>query len=141
NIDFNALPRNTLERLVGCLGGSAYPAPILADKSSYVGALVGWIFLLILSVVVLLAAVLADFGSLYSGIQGGEMIALYAIAIFFMVLSVLSLIRRIVLQKSLPFAPGRYLFPMDYVDARNSRLRIIPTALLSDLKGVHHHTN
>src|SRR5207237_7618978 len=134
-VDFNALPRNTRERLVACITGTARPAPLLAAKSSYAGAIFGWIVLLMLSVGALLVGVLEDFGSLYGdGIQGAGMIAVYVASLFFVVLSVLSLVRRIVLQKSLPFPPGRYLFPMDFVDARSARLRIVPTALLSDIK-------
>lgn len=89
--------------------------------------------------------VLASYGyaSAYNSgsVQGPIALLMYVGAIFLGVYSLIAIIRRTTLRASLPFMPGRYLFPMDLVDAREKTLRIIPLASLVDLQAVHHHTN
>lgn len=141
-IDFNKLPKATRERLIGCLSGQFSPRPILSDRFSSSGT-VGWVMLLLACGATLLMLASYGFGSAYNSgsVQGPIALLLYVAAIFFGVYSIVSIIRRTKLRASLPFMPGRYLFPMDFIDARDKTLRIVPLASLVDLQAVHHHTN
>lgn len=141
-IDFNKLPKTARERLIGCIAGQFSPRPILADRFSASGT-VGWVLLIIVCGIALLMLAANGFASAYSSnaVQGPISLLIYIAAIFLGIYSIIAIIRRSSLKASLPFIPGRYLFPMDLVDAREKTLRIIPLASLVDLQAVHHHTN
>lgn len=141
-VDFNKLPKSVRERLIGCIAGNYSPRPILSERFSQAGT-VGWIFLLILCGGLLLWLVTAGFASAYSdfSVQHPAFLILYVGAVFLGVYAILSILRRAKLKALLPFTPGRYLFPMDFIDARQRTLRLLPLTSLIDLQAVHHHTN
>jgi hypothetical protein len=141
-IDFNKLPKSVRERLIGCIAGNYSPRPLLAERFSQAGT-VGWILLALLSGAVLLGLVAYGFASPYSdgSVQSPALLLLYIGAAFLGAYSLLATLRRIKTKALLPFTPGRYLFPMDFVDARSRTLRILPLGSLIDLQAVHHHTN
>jgi hypothetical protein len=141
-IDFNLLPRQARERLVACIAGQASPVPILAERSSQKGAIVGWILLLVVLSIVTVALLFTGIGDLgTSGITPLLIIVVYWILFFLILFSLLSIVRRILLRKPYPYQAGRYVFPTDFVDARTGTLRIVPMRLLTDFKGTHMHTN
>lgn len=142
-VDFNKLPEKVRERFVASAHAQEVPIPILADRLRMGTAAAGWGFLLVCSVVGLIALVATGFGDVWSdiGVEPVAFIALYALCLFLGIYSVLAIMKRKRLVSSLPYPPGRYLFPMDFVDARTHQLRIIPMATLADFRGVHHHTN
>jgi hypothetical protein len=142
NIDFNQLPLATRERFIRSTANQQLPQPILSDRLGTTGATVGWGFLFLCALGGLLLVVFADFGRVNGGgLQGPGWIAGYVTTTFLAFYSILALVRRRTLVKALPFQPGRYLFPMDFVDATSSVLKIIPMSSMTDFRGVHHHTN
>jgi hypothetical protein len=141
-IDFNKLPKSVRERLIGCIAGNYSPRPILSERFSQAGT-VGWILLVLLCGGLLLGLLAYGFAEPYSdgSVQSPALLILYVGAMFLGVYSLFAILRRAKLKALLPFVPGRYLFPMDFVDARNRTLRILPLGSLIDLQAVHHHTN
>ncbi len=141
-VDFNTLPQATRERFIQCTRGQQMPQPILADRLGTAGAIVGWGLLFVCAAGGLLLFVVASFGKPDDlGLQGPGFIALYASLAFLAVYSILAIIRRSVLVRSLPFTPGRYVFPTDFVDATSNVLKITSMGSMVDFRGVHHHTN
>ena len=137
-VDFNALPREVRERLIACMQHQSYPYPLLSSIPSQGAAIAGWFFLALIGASILLGALFAEFGRT---LQPTPMILLYVAGVALVVLSVLFLIRRVLLGSALPYKPGRFLFPMDFIDAQERTLRIVPMAMLIDFRGVHQHTN
>src|SRR5215210_595960 len=117
-IDFNKLPKSTRERLIGCIAGNFSPRPVLSERFSQAGT-VGWVFLVLLCGATLLGLVSYGFASPYSSgsVQSPALLLLYVGATFLALYSILAIIRRTKIRALLPFVPGRYLFPMDFVDA------------------------
>jgi hypothetical protein len=141
-VDFNRLPASVRERFIACTENRQAPLPIVSDQLGMGLALFGWGSLLVLSAIGLLVVVTADFGEVYgSGLQEGAWIAAYVILGFLTVYSLLAMIRRKRLISSLPYRPGRYLFPMDFVDAKSDKLRLLPMSSMVNFQGTHHHTN
>jgi hypothetical protein len=135
-VDFNAMPEAARERLIGCLRRTALPGPILADISSFRRAIVGW------GVVGVVGAGLAGLTAWFRfgrTVQGVGAILGYGIGVALIVLAVLGVARRVKLRAKLPFPAGRYLFPMDFIDARDPLLRLIPMNTLVEFRGVHQH--
>jgi hypothetical protein len=139
-IDFNKLPKETRERFSAATRDEGSPSAIVSTQLGMGMAALGWGSLLVAALGTLGVAAAGGFGRV-SSIQSPAWAGLYVAAIFVAVYSVLAMVRRWRLLKSLPFAPGRYLFPMDFVDATSNTLRIVPVAGLIDFRGVHHHTN
>lgn len=141
-IDFNKLPKSVRERLITCIAGQASPAPVLLDRGS-AAAPVGWAFLALVAGAVLFGVATSGYARPYdsASVQGPIALLFYAGAIFVVAYSILAFIRTRKLRAVLPFLPGRYLFPMDFVDARERTLRVVPMVMLVDLSAVHHHTN
>lgn len=137
-VDFNALPKSVRERFLGGIDGTVPPRPLLAVESPYKGALFGWSCLVLLGVVTVYGMLVSGYGV---RVQGPEAIVGYLAGFGFAIAGVLAIVRRVRLQRALPWKPGRYLFPMDCIDARTSNLRLIPMNSLIDFRGVHHHTN
>jgi hypothetical protein len=137
-VEFNALPRSVRERFIGCTARKGSPEPILSDTPSYAGAIVGWTLLAMTGAAIFLGVASAGYGK---EVQDSAAVLGYAAGIATAAFGVFSLVRRIVLQQALPFKPGRYMFPMDLVDAREPTLRIVPMHALIDFRGVHQHTN
>ena len=121
-VRFNDLPRETRERFVECTNQRAAPLPIVCNQLGRGWAVVGWGVLLLLAVGGLRFLVTDDYGVAYdaSGLQGAAYIPVYALAVFVGIYSLLAIIRRLCLLGCLPFVPGRYLFPLDFVVAVSS---------------------
>jgi hypothetical protein len=132
-VDFNALPKAVRERLVGCVEHAALPRPLLAEVSSSRGAAFGFAVLFLFGCAVVALTALFRFGQ---AVQGPFAMAGYAVGIALAILGVLAMIRRSKLASVLPFAPGRYLFPVDFVDARSRMLRLVPLCALIDIRSV-----
>lgn len=141
-IHFNKLPKSVRERLIASIAGQASPYPVLSDRASGAGT-AWWIILALVCGGALLKLTTSGYGSAYDSfsVQHPAALLAYIGLLFLVAYSVLAIIRRKRLASILPFTPGRYLFPMDFVDARDPTLRLIPMAALVDLSAVHHHTN
>ena len=71
-VEFNALPLEIRERLVGCLGGGGAPAPVLAQPTKILGGAIGFGLLAGLGGVIVLGLAVNRFGHLAWGIQAGS---------------------------------------------------------------------
>jgi hypothetical protein len=137
-VDFNALPREVRERLIACMQHTSYPYPLLSAVTSQGAAIAGWVILALVGGLIVLVPLAADFGR---KLQDPAMIAAYALGVAVVLLSGLFLARRVMLGNALPYKPGRFLFPMDFIDATDRNLRVVPMSALVDFRGVHQHTN
>lgn len=143
-VAFDALPKKVRERFVAITIGTGAPTPLLSEKTAQPTKIVGLSILALLVLAVFVAAVVAGIGNLYRDESiHGPLVVLggyvpVAFALFFLLLVI---VQRKVVGSPFPFQPGRYLFATDFVDARTSTLRILPTKLLSDFNGTHMHTN
>jgi hypothetical protein len=141
-VDFNTLPQATRERFIQCTRSQQMPQPILSDRLGTAGAAVGWGFLFVCAAGALLGVMVASFGRTDElGLQGPGFAVAYALLAFLAVYSILAIVRRSVLMRSVPYTPGRYIFPMDFVEATSNILKITPMASMVDFRGVHHHHN
>jgi hypothetical protein len=137
-VHFNTLPEKVRKRFIDCLAGRAEPRPLLSAGRPWIGALIGWAFLA-LGASALMLGLGAD--GLGSDLQEPPMLALYAVCGLALLASLIAIVRRVRLQKALPFQPGSYLFRLDLVEAFGPRLRILPMSKLTDFGATHHHTN
>jgi len=137
-VDFNALPRDVRERLIACMQQQAFPYPLLSSVPSQGAAIAGWSILALIGAGILVAALAADFGR---KLQTPTALIAYFLGIAIVALSILFLVRRVRLGSTLPYKPGRFLFPMDFIDASERVLRIVPMNSLINFDGVHQHTN
>jgi hypothetical protein len=137
-VDFNALPREVRERLIACMQHQSYPYPLLSNIPSQGAAVAGWVFLALVGAATLLGVLFVEFGRT---LQTAPVIVLYMLGLAIIVLSIMFLVRRVMIGSSLPYKPGRFLFPMDFIDASERHLRVVPMAALVDFRGVHNHTN
>lgn len=137
-VDFNALPQHIRERLVASFKKQGWPQPILSDTPSFGCAAFGWGFLALNALGTSFAALANGFGERR---QEAGMIALHGIGFALFVASVLMIVRGLMLRKSLPFPPGRYMLPLDFIVATDRMLQIIPMSSLVNFQGVHQHTN
>jgi hypothetical protein len=143
-VEFNSLPKAARERFVAITRGTAGPAPALAEKTATGSKVLGLAFLAAMLAALALGVAAVGFGDWYNAypIHGPALVAFGYVPLFFLLVLVLVVIAHRVLRGSpFPFLPGRYLFATDFVDARTGKLRIVPTALLTDFKGTHMHTN
>lgn len=144
-VHFNRLPQPVRERFVDCVSGVAggSSTPILSDRLGRAGAVTGYLCLSLVCAVVGVWFVRAGYGDLYSksGVQGPGHLVAYVAAFFGAAAFALAAVKRVRLLRALPFSPGRYLFALDFVDARSERLRLVAMSSLIDFRGVHHHTN
>lgn len=143
-VDFNSLPRATRERFVDSTSEAPSLAPVFADRHSTGGTIFWWGVLGLICAFVLVLAVVNDFGRLdgYSiAVQPAVLLPVYFFAVLLLVASGLGIAFELKRRASLPFQAGRYLFPLDFVDARTPELRIISLSELANFQAVHHHTN
>ncbi|WP_375754495.1 hypothetical protein [Corallococcus exercitus] len=140
-VDFNALPRATRERLVAGTSPRGEVSPILADRSFRGGpwwtcAVVGigafCLYLLYHQVVT---------GELNRPWRDEPWLNLLncALTVFSLLAAVLVLLFQDTWRKALPFHPGRYVFPFDFVDATTRRLRITPMTALAETRREDHY--
>jgi hypothetical protein len=137
-IHYNQLSVEQRQRLIGCFSSESAPAPILQEQLSIKGAIFGFLCLSALGMVGLLFVLTVDFGKSYSGIQSPFWLAAYGVAFFLIFYGVVKSVQRYLMGKNFPFTPGRYLFPLEIVDARKSVLRILPMAAMTDFRPPPH---
>lgn len=143
-VDFNELPRATRERFIAALRAPGYAfggnGPVFAQAST-TGAVVGWVLLLLCAGGAFLAVTKSHYGSPWEPQQSAGYLVAYVGLLFLCVLAIVGLVRRTLLSKALPFAPGVYLFPVDLVVARSKDLVLYPLASLLRLQPTHHYRN
>lgn len=137
-VDFNSLPQHIRERLVASFQKQGWPQPILSDTPSFGCAAFGWGFLALTALSIGLTSMAADFGSRRH--EAGYII-LHGFAAALFIASILSIIRGRIQRTSLPFPPGRYMLPLDFIIATDRMLKIIPMSSMVNFQGVHQHTN
>ncbi len=140
-IHFNALPEEVRQRFVDRITGEEKPGPLYRDPApSGVGGLVFWLLVGLAGLAILCSY---GYGSLWGdgGFQGIGSLVLYVGGSAVAVASLLSILRRIKLHRALPFRPGRYLFALEFVDARSEVLELWPISQCVDFNGTHHHNN
>jgi hypothetical protein len=143
-IEFDALPGSVRDKFVAITNGTAGPAPLFAEKTSTKSGIVGLSIVFVLLVAASVVGAMTGMGNLYKdqAIHGPLIVLfVYIPVVFLLSLVLLTIIQRRLVGSPFPFHPGRYLFATEFVDARNGTFRIIPTRILSDLKGTHMHTN
>jgi tetratricopeptide (TPR) repeat protein len=138
-VDFNTLPPAVRERFVSALAPGGSPRPLLQLKES--GAS-GWVALAVIMAGVTFFSAGSGFAAvgvgLYHGVGG---LVSYVTSMFLVTLGVMGAYRSRLLKASHPYPRGKYIFPLDYVDARDRTLRIIPLREVFKFEGVHHHRN
>jgi hypothetical protein len=138
-VDFNALPRITRERIVNSTGSKPALAPVFADRDNWAWIYPLFVGLLVIGYFIFEMTLSGGYGRIPAQIP--ELIPLYMAAVFMLVAGGLGLAFQGKWRRAIPFKPGRYLFPLDFVDASSRKLRIIPLSDLADFRGTHHHTN
>lgn len=140
-IHFNALPEAVRQRFADRTSGREEPAPLCSETLGTGPIVFG--LLALLGVGALWAAYSYGFGDPWSSeaIQHPLWLAAYALGGFVAFRSILTIVRRKTLHKSVPFKPGRYLFAMDLVEAEGEVLTLWPMSQCVDFQGTHHHTN
>ena len=140
-IEFNALDPLTRQRFVDATKGSGKPAPVLSQPSSTSGPVVGWSFVALIGIVMVLGLAVIEFGDVRSFWQDAGFLVGYALGFFLTVWGILRAVRSSRLNASIPFRQGRYVFPTDMVIATSTKLTIVPMGRLLKLDGVHRHVN
>lgn len=140
NIAFNALPEPARQRLADILQGRSGPAPIMEQRQGK-GGIVGFAILSVFGGLGLLGLLLIEFGSRSRFWQEAPFILGYITLVWMLLYGALGAFRRWKAIKSLPFAPGVYLFATDMLVAPNGDLQIYPMSALVNLRCTHHHTN
>jgi hypothetical protein len=143
-VDFNRLPRPTRERIMDSLGPKPRLAPLFADPGTPEMPLLWWMVSGLCCLSILLGTALSDFGQLgpaTDAVQHAGVLPLYFGSIFFLTAVGLGAAVYLEQRTALPFPPGRYLFPHEFIDARSRHLRILPLSELEDFKAVHEETS
>ncbi len=142
-VPFNAFPKIVRDRFVNVLGSRTSAVPVISVKSTFWWGLIGSVLLLIGSGIVSLFLFFVDYDRPFQSgaVQPWGVAVVYIAALFLFLLSILLIFRIVLRRRALPFPPGRYLFPLDVVDARTETLRLTPLADMADYKIVHHYTN
>jgi hypothetical protein len=146
-VDFNDLPAAVRRRFVDATHTKGPPYPFLSEMpASSQAALIG------LAVIGFIAYVLQawiGFGEMgprmYQGVGG---LVSGALCLSLVGFGAMAALKEKLTKKSYPYRQGTYIFPLEYVDARNRILRIIPLRDVKTFDGVHHrnqggysHTN
>lgn len=126
-VAFDALSPSVQQRFVACTEGRSAPRPILVDepRSKVVPACA---LSMLMGVVGLAVLLCRGFGRLdrASALHGTATLPLYALALAAVALGCALLLRHVAAQRALPYRRARYLFPLALVDARTSRLHVLP---------------
>ncbi|MGE6758231.1 hypothetical protein ACQKGO_09485 [Corallococcus interemptor] len=142
-VDFNVLPHSTRERLIASTRPHSADAPLFSDEDRTTQrGLARWIVAGLLGLGHFCFIALTAFGTPGArGVQDVDSIIAYALTISLMVAAVLGIAYHRKRGAGLPFVPGRYLFPLEFVDLREPRMRIRSLNGLIEFKGVHQHVN
>jgi hypothetical protein len=84
---------------------------------------------------------MANFGRPYEATQPVGSVIAYVIVFFLFFLGLVGLIKGSAVKKSLPYAPGVYVFPLDTVVARDRNIKLLSAREITNLEPVHHHRN
>jgi hypothetical protein len=140
-LDFNALPQQVRLRFIAAVNSKDAPdAPLLREVPGVRGLAIGTAFLLFFAYGAVSGSLGKGFGELGHDLawQSWEQAFLPALFLAGLFYAALALWRRIQMRKAVPYVPGRYLFPLDLVDARTRQLKIYPLAKLAKLDATHH---
>jgi len=141
-IDFNALPLAVRQRFVAAVSDSkAADAPLAREVQGVVALSIG------LAVLVLMAwgglsslgGGFGELGNPKAWLDWGQAINI-SIWLAAALYAALALWRRFRMRRAVPYPPGKYLFPLDLVDAQTGKLRIRSLANLKSIQPVHHTT-
>lgn len=133
-LDFNALPSRARQRLADCLAGSVEPRPLAVHKEP---GLVGPILALPVFGALLVGSLAIEFGVPGAAWMGWGALVVVAPLLFALLLAVLAAVHRLIRTRALPFPAGRFLFPLDVVEAGWSVARW-PIASAEQVDAVHH---
>ncbi len=140
-LDFNRLPPDTRQRIVACFEGKAPPFAILSQQTSPGAATFGWVCLFLLGLAGAISFAAAGFGTTYTFHQKFPFILGYAVAFFFIIFSILRIVKVRVKKGALPFKPGTYVFPLDIVVADDGIINVHSLSELVEMQPTHHYTN
>jgi hypothetical protein len=140
-IHFNALPESVRRRWVEITAGREQPEPLYVEplpfhisrmvRLAFCGLLINissrMVCLAFCGLLISLGLCWQHFG-LLGTVQSPAWILGYAGGGFMLVYMILELMRSIALRRALPFAPGRYLFALDLVEAHGEVLELWPMA-------------
>lgn len=141
-IDFNALPLEVRQRLVTVLKSlESSDGPIIREVQGLTKPILKLGSLILLGICVIWLLLSLHFGQLgeSDAWQYPGFAIVYCLLTAFVLYAVLALWRQVRLRTVLPFPPGRYLFPLDLVDAQTRVLKIYPLAMYKNLAAVHQH--
>lgn len=132
-IRFDALSYLDRDRIAQAARGARPPAPLLAEHVPTGTLLLGRGFIAALPTVLLALLAVWGFGRPASslGVQGLPFVVLYAAVAVAIVLVVVAAVQILAAPRALPFPPGKYLFPREFVDARGPVLRVVSLGLLN----------
>lgn len=142
-VPFNAFPKVVRDRFVNIFQSGTSAPPVISVKSTYWWGIIGSLILFLGAGFVSLFLFFVDFDRPFSrdAVQPWGVAIGHVVALFLFLLSILLIFRIVLRRRALPFPAGRYLFPLDVVDARTETLRVTPIADMADYKIVHHYTN
>ncbi|MFP2895025.1 hypothetical protein [Corallococcus sp. 4LFB] len=142
-VEFNVLPRSTREKLIASTSGHTAQSPLFSDRDRTPHSGFGWWLVAgLLGLVHFCSTALPGFGTPGErGVQGAGFIIGYTFGISLMIAAVLGIAYHRKRSAGLPFVPGRYLFPLEFVDLRESEMSIRSLNGLIDFKGVHQHAS
>ena len=141
DIDFNALPQGVRVRFVGAVNSKDAPdAPLVREVPGIVGLSIGLVLLVLFAYGFISGSLRTGFGELghADAWQGWDQAIFPALVLASLFYVALALWRRIQMRKAVPYVPGRYLFPLDLVDAQTRQLKIFPLAKLTKIDTVHY---
>src|SRR5262245_1115012 len=116
---FNSLPEAVRQRLEWAITSATPPyGPILREPLNL--SIRSHVVLAIITFIVPLMFLMTGFGDLgkWGSWHGIGFAIFYAVAAVCFLLSIFQLLSVYLNRKSFPFVPGKYAFPLDFVDAR-----------------------
>lgn len=140
DLDFNALPFAVRERFVAAVKSKdGADSPALREVQGIAGLSVGLVLLLLLAYFWVFRGLMRGFGVLgdADAMQTYGWGIFYACVLAAAFYAALALWRRIQMRRAVPYMPGRYLFPLDLVDARTRELKIYSLAKLKSINTVN----
>jgi hypothetical protein len=152
-IDFNQLPRINRERFVRSVAAAtgeesvldeprlASDAPALVpicSRASRPRSALAWYLLAVVSVAALVAVGAFHFGRLTTPVQDRRFLGGYVLAAAGLGFACASIARARARRRTLPFAPGVYVLPLEVVDAREQELELHSLLELVSADPVHH---
>lgn len=133
-LDFNGLPPRTRQRLVDCLAGRTEPKPLAVAREP---GLAGPVLALPILGLALLGVFAIDFGAPGSAWLPRATLIVVGTLVLGLTRALFATLYRFVRSRSLPFAAGRYLFPLDVVEAGWNVARW-PILSAEKVDAVHH---